>query len=470
MLEINDLLIAAKQWIWSTPLLALLVGTGLFFTIALRGVQFRYLTYAFKEAVRRRASDKESAGDISHFEALMTSLAGTIGTGNIVGVATAICLGGLGSLFWMWVTALLCMATKYAESLLAVKYRTVDDRGEMIGGPMQYMERGLGPKAVWMASIFAFCGVFAALSTGNLVQVNAIAETAQAIGNLPPIATGFLVATMTALVIIGGVKSVGHVAGVIVPVMALLYLAGGCTIIMLHWREVPDAFVLILSSAFNGQAAIGGFSGATIAMAVQMGVARSVFTNEAGLGLSSIAAAAAKTDSPARQGLINMTGTLLSTVVICTVTGLVLAVTNIYTAIGPDGNLLSPALMAFYAFDDGLPGGNWIVSIGLILFAFSTIIAWAYYGEKCCEYLLGTKSVLIYRILFSVAVIPGAVLKLDTVWHLADIANGLMAYPNLIALLGLWRVIKKETDDFSKDLTIEESSKALGIREHIKSI
>lgn len=450
--QFNELLIYIKQWIWSAPLLALLVGTGLFFTVALRGVQFRYLSLAFKEALKRDSGNK-NVGDISHFESLMTSLAGTIGTGNIVGVATAICLGGLGSLFWMWVTALLCMATKYAESLLAVKYRSIDDKGEMIGGPMQYIEKGLGANWRWLASSFAFFGAIAALFTGNLVQVNAIAETAFAIGSLPPIATGVLVSILTALVIVGGVKSIGHVSGVVVPLMALLYLAGSFAIILLHWQELPAAIALIFSSAFNGQAAIGGFSGATVAMAIQMGVARSVFTNEAGLGLSSIAAAAAKTNSPARQGLINMTGTLISTVFICTITGLVLAVTNIYSSKGLDGELLSPALMAFYAFDEGIPGGNWIVSLGLILFAFTTIIAWAYYGEKCCEYLFGTKSVVAYRLLFSLIIIPGSILKLETVWHLADITNGLMAYPNLIALLGLWRVVKNETELFTEQQT-----------------
>jgi len=456
MEEINTLLIAIKQGIWSTPLLALLVGTGLFFTIALRAVQFRYLGRAFKEAIK--CPKGNNAGDISHFEALMTSLAGTIGTGNIVGVATAICIGGLGSLFWMWITALLSMATKYVESLLAVKYRTVDSRGEMCGGPMQYIERGLGPKWRWMASLFALCGTIAALFTGNLVQVNAIVETAQQMGGLPPLLSGILVAILTALVIIGGVKSVGSIAGVIVPVMALLYLTGGCAIILLHWEALPQAFSLIFSTAFNGQAAVGGFSGATVAMALQMGVARSVFTNEAGLGLSSIAAAAAKTNSAARQGLINMTGTLLSTVVICTVTGLVLAVTNVYTSMGADGKPLSPALMAFFAFDDSLPGGDWVVSTGLILFAFSTIIAWAYYGEKCCEYLWGSRSVMAYRVLFALVTIPGAILKLDTVWHLADIANGLMTYPNLIALMGLWRVAVKETALFSEQIALEQGA------------
>jgi AGCS family alanine or glycine:cation symporter len=455
MLQFNELLIAIKQLIWSTPLLLLLVGTGLFFTIALKGVQFRYLATAFREALRSEKSQESAGGDISHFEALMTSLAGTIGTGNVVGVATAICMGGLGSLFWMWLTALLCMATKYAESLLAVKYRTVDERGEMIGGPMQYIERGLGPRWKWMACFFAASGALAALFTGNLVQVNAITETAAAIGNLPPLVTGLLTTILTALVIIGGVKSIGQVSGVVVPLMALLYLGGSVAVISIHWQEVPEALSLIFSSAFSGQAALGGFSGATVAMALQMGVARSVFTNEAGLGLSSIAAAAARTNSPAKQGLINMTGTLISTVVICTITGLVLAVTHIYTAVGPNGHAYSPALMAFYAFDENLPGGNWIVCIGLMLFAFTTIIAWAYYGEKCCEYLFGTKSVSFYRIIFCLVIIPGSIMKLDTVWHLADITNGLMAYPNLLALMALWRVIKSETDLFIKDYAKE---------------
>ena len=433
-----------KNWIWGPPLLILLIGTGIYLTIILRGMQFRYLGYALKQAFFPQKYQAE--GDISPFESLMTSLAGAIGTGTIVGVATAISIGGLGSMFWMWVMAFLGMAIKYSESLLAVKYRILDARGEMMGGPMQYIEHGLGWK--WMAVLFAIFGTIAAIGTGNLVQVNSIAEAINSMWIIDPWISGLILSFLTGVVILGGVKSIGNVAGFLVPVMALFYLTAGLIIIVLHVDKLPTAFNLIILSAFQGQAALGGFAGATILMAIQMGVSRSVFSNEAGLGISSMAAAAAKTDNPGRQAMITMTGALISTVIVCSITGFVLAVTDVLGQTASSGRVLSGATMAIEAFSTALPGGRYIVASGLILFAFTTVIAWAYYGEKCFEYLLGEKSVFYYRILYTLIVIPGAALKMEMVWNLADIMNGLMAIPNLIALISLSGVILAETKSF----------------------
>ena len=354
MKSMDQFLSLLKDIIWSAPLLVFLIGTGAYLTIILKGVQFRYLGYAIKQVFARTRSS--SVGDISPFEALMTSLAGAIGTGTIVGVATGIAVGGLGSIFWMWVTAFVGMATKYAESLLAVKFRVQDQRGEMMGGPAQYIEKGLGWK--WMAFLFAMLGALGAITTGNLVQVNAIAEAVNHLKAVDPWWTGIVIAAITGIVIIGGVKSIGHVASVLVPIMALFYMACGLIIVVMHFDKIPEAFGLILTSAFSGQAATGGFLGASVMMAIQSGVARSVFSNEAGLGISSIAAAAAKTDSPGRQGMITMTGALISTVLVCTVTGLVLAVTGVHGATDETGEALNGAGMAFAAFGSTIVGGN----------------------------------------------------------------------------------------------------------------
>lgn len=452
-MEIDLFLLNIKNVIWSTPLLLLLLGTGVYLTVLLKGVQFRYLGYALKQVVA--PEHKNSTGDISHFESLMTTLAGAIGTGTIVGVATAITVGGLGSMFWMWVTAFLGMATKYAESLLAVKYRSLDENGEMIGGPMQYIEKGLGWK--WMAMLFAFFGVLAAFGTGNLVQVNAISESINHVWAVDPWITGIVLSIVTGLVIVGGVKSIGHVAGILVPIMALFYMAGGLVILFIHADQIPSALWLILQSAFTGQAAIGGFAGSSVMLAIQMGVSRSVFSNEAGLGISSIAAASAKTDSPGRQAMINMTGALISTVIVCSVTGLVLAVTGLLGSVDERGVALTGAPMAIAAFSKTIYGGEYIVSIGLILFAFSTVVAWALYGEKCAEYLFGIKGAYVYRVIYALIIIPGAALKMELAWLLADIMNGLMVIPNLIALIALSGVIVSETKLFIEVIKLEKT-------------
>lgn len=444
-----------RNFVWGPPLMLFLIGTGTYLTFILKGVQFRYLGYAFKQVFAEQK--KGSEGDISHFESLMTSLAGALGTGTIVGVATAIAVGGLGAMFWMWVTAFVGMATKYAESLLAVKYRVIDDRGEMMGGPMQYMERGLGWKG--MAMIFAFFATFAAIGTGNLVQVNAITETVHNVWGADPLWSGIVLSVVVGVVLLGGVKSIGHVAGVLVPFMALFYLAAGIYIIILHADHIPAAFGLIFSSAFTGQAAIGGFAGSTIMRAMQEGVARSIFSNEAGMGISSIAAGAAKTDTPCRQALITMTGALLSTVIVCTITGLVIAVTSVQGQISATGQALNGASLAIAAFNTSITGGNYIVSIGLILFAFTTVIAWGYYGEKCLEYLCGERSVIFYRSLFTLLVIPAGIAKMEIAWYIADIFNALMVIPNLIALIGLSGVIISETNLFLRQEDLEAYNK-----------
>lgn len=452
MEDVEILLSHIKGWIWGIPLLTLLMGTGVYLTFLIKGMQFRYLGYALKQVFSKQKKDAQ--GDISQFEALMTSVGGAIGTGTIVGVATSIALGGVGSLFWMWVTAIFGMATKYAENLLAVKYRSIDDRGEMIGGPMQYIEKGLGWK--WVAVLFAVFGSLGALSTGNLVQVNAIAEAVDSMVSIDHLALGVVLALVTGLIIVGGVQSIGHVAGILVPLMALCYILTGLVIIAMNYEKVPAAFASIFVSAFTGQAAMGGFAGSTIMMAMQTGVARSIFSNEAGLGISTIAAAAAKTDCPGRQAIINMTGALLSTIIVCTVSGLVLVLTGMLGQVNEAGQHINGAAMAISAFDNSIPGGAYIVSTGLILFAFTTIIAWAYYGEKCFEYLVGARFVWIYRVIFTLIVIPGAMLKMETVWELADIMNGLMTIPNLIAVIALSGVVVSETDSFLKVIEKEQ--------------
>lgn len=436
---------------WGIPLLALLFITGLYLTFLLKGVQFNYLGYAFKQIVaKKRAGSK---GDISAYDALMTSLAGAIGTGSIVGVATAISIGGFGSIFWMWVTALLGMATKYSESLLAVLYRQKDHRGEMIGGPMQYIELGAGWRP--LALVFAALASVAVIGTGNLVQVNSIADAAFSTLGLSPWFTGTVVALLTGLVLIGGIKSIGRFASWLVPFMSLFYFIGAFVVLMLHLDKLPGAIWMILEGAFSPSAAVGGIAGGSLILVIQMGVARSVFSNEAGLGVSSISAAAAVTDNPGRQAMINMTGALFSTIIICTMTALVIAVTGAYQVVDETGDNLSGAYMAIYAFGSTLTGGDFVVMVGLILFAYSTVVAWAYYGEKCIEYLFGERAITPYRLLYTLLIIPGSALEMELVWLIADVMNGLMVIPNLLALLKLSPVIKAETVRFLSVVDVE---------------
>lgn len=440
------------SWIWGPPLLILLTGIGIFFTIALKGIQFRYLGYALKIVFGKQST--EGRGDISHFESLMTALAATIGIGNIAGVATAFTVGGLGALFWMWITALLGMAIKYAEAILAVKYRTTDQRGEMCGGPMYFIEGALGWK--WLAYAFAVFGAIAAFGGGNMLQANSVSDVLATGFNINRWVSGLVLALLTGLTLIWGIKSIGKVAGFLVPFMAIFYVGGASIILVMHYDRIPQALVDIVTSAFTGQAAFGAFLGSSMLLSMQVGISRGLMTSEAGLGTASIAAAAAITDFPGRQALVSMTGSFLATIVLCSATGLVLAVTNVFGMTTPDGALLNGAPMTVAAFDSAFLGGGYVVTIGLILFAFTTLLGWAYYGEKCVEYLFGIKSVLIYRALFTLIIIPGAVLKLNIVWIISDIFNGLMAFPNLIALCALSGVVIKETKEFLEVLEEEK--------------
>lgn len=432
------------SWVWGAPLLVLLMGIGIYLTIALKGIQFRYLGYALKIVFGKQ--QKEGKGDISQFESLMTALAATIGIGNIAGVATAFTVGGLGALFWMWVTALLGMAIKYAEALLAVKYRTTDKRGEMCGGPMYFIEGALGWK--WLAYSFAIFGAIAAFGGGNMLQANSVADVMANMFSVDRWTSGIVLAALTGLTLIWGIKSIGKVAGFLVPFMAIFYVGGASIILAMNYDKIPQAIVDIVYSAFNGQAAFGGFLGSTMLLSMQVGISRGLMTSEAGLGTASIAAAAAITDLPGRQALVSMTGSFLATIVLCSATGLVLAVTNVFGMTTPDGALLNGAPMTVAAFQSSFAGGGYVVTIGLILFAFTTLLGWAYYGEKCMEYIFGVKSVIFYRALFTLIIIPGAVLKLDVVWIISDICNGLMAFPNLIALCALSGVVVRDTREF----------------------
>ena len=433
-----------NDWIWGTPLIVLLIVVGVLITVRTRGVQFRHLFYAHKLAFVRH--DDSAEGDISHFQALMTALAATIGIGSIAGVATAVASGGLGALFWMWVAAFFGMATKYGEAILAIKYRVVDENGEMCGGPMYYLERGLKSKG--LAVLFAVLAAITAIGTGNMVQANSVSSAVQDLFGIDPLWSGIVLMIFTGGALLGGIKSIGKIAGVLVPAMAIFYIGGGLLIIFLKIQYVPDAFWLIVKSAFSGQAAVGGFLGATVMQAVQLGVSRSIFSSEAGLGSSPIAAAAARTDTPGRQALVSMSSVFITTGIVCTITGLVIAITGVLGDTNAAGQVLDGSALALHAFDAVLPAGGLIVTIALIPFAYSTILGWAYYGEKCVEYLFGVKMVKPYRIIFTLVVIPGAMLSLDIVWGFANMMNGLMALPNLIGLFLLSGVIARETTAF----------------------
>ncbi len=429
-----------NNFAWGPPMLILLVGTGFWLTIALRGLQFTKLGHALWLALVKRKEESDEPGDITHFQALMTALSATVGTGNIAGVATAIAVGGPGALFWMWITGLVGMATKYSEAVLAVKYREKDDRGEMCGGPMYYISKGLNMP--WLGTVFAVFAAAAAFGIGNMVQSNSVADAVETTFSIPPIATGIALMVLTAMVVLGGIKSIGRVTSILVPIMIVFYVLGASYIIFTHIAEVPAALAFIVKQAFNPTAATGGFAGATIMMAIRMGVARGVFSNESGLGSAPIAAAAAKTRNPVTQALVSMTQTFIDTIIVCTMTGLVLILTGLWSS-GDTG-----AELTTKAFAAGMPGGAYIVTIGIILFAYSTILGWCYYGEKSIEYLFGRKSILPFRVVFITAIGFGSVAKLSFVWNLSDTLNGLMAVPNLIGLLLLTPVVVSETKKY----------------------
>ncbi len=453
--SIISLLNNIDSYLWNYCLIILLCGLGLFLTVRLKGMQLRYLVYSLKLAFTRKDDDAE--GDISQFQSLMTALAATIGIGSIAGVATAIMAGGFGAIFWMWVIALVGMVTKFAEAILAVKYRVVDHRGEMCGGPMYYITQGLGWR--WLGVIFAIFGALSAFAGGNMTQSNSIAAAMQDLIGLSPVWCGILLMLCTSVVVLGGIKTIGKVSAYLVPMMALMYVIGGLIILIVHFDRIPASFMKIIGCAFTGQAAFGGFLGASIMAAVQMGVARGVSSNEAGLGSAPIAAAAAKTDVPGRQALISMTGVFLSSLVVCTITALVVAVTDVLGMVGADGRALNGATLVMQAFRSVIPGGGAIVAIGLVLFGYTTIIGWAYYGEKCVEFMAGEKTLKIYRLLFCCMVFFGAIMSFDIVWPLVDIMNGLMALPNLIGLFALSSIVVAEANSFFALLDREKTAK-----------
>ncbi|NGP59307.1 sodium:alanine symporter family protein [Paenibacillus thiaminolyticus] len=426
-----------NQFVWGPPLLILLVGTGIFLTIRLGLLQVLRLPMALKLIFTAK---NEGKGDVTSFGALATALAATIGTGNIVGVATAIQIGGPGALFWMWLAAFFGMATKYAEGLLAVKFRKIDENGQVSGGPMYYIEQGLGAKFKPLAIYFAVSGVLVALlGIGTLPQVNAIVSSSQTSLGIPVAVTAGVVTLAIALVTIGGLKSIARVTTKVVPAMAIIYVAASVIVLITFADKIPNALSLVFQSAFSPAAAGGGFLGATVMMAIRNGIARGVFSNESGLGSAPIAAAAAKVKWPAEQGLVSMTGTFIDTIIICTLTGLTLIVTGAWNG------MAEGAAMTQAAFDAAMPFGSIILTICLMLFAFTTILGWNYYGERCIVYLFGVRAILPYRIVFIAMVAAGAFIKLHAIYLLSDIVNGLMALPNLVALLGLSGVVVAET-------------------------
>lgn len=438
---------SASDFVWGPFLLIpLLLLTGLYLTIRLRGIQFTRLWHSLWLALVVR-KEAEAEGDISHFQALMTALAATVGTGNIVGVATAIAAGGPGALFWMWMTGLVGMATKFAEAVLSVKYRTTDAHGRQAGGPMYYLSAGIqGGFGRFLGLAFALFAAVAAFGIGNMVQSNSMADSLEASFGFPVAVSGLVIALAAAAVILGGIRSIGRFTGVFVPVMIVAYLGGSGFILLRHLAEIPVALGLIFESAFSGSAAVGGFAGAAVREAIRFGVARGIFSNESGLGSAGIAAAAAQTRVPVRQALVSMTQTFIDTLVVCSFTGLALIVTGAWQS-GENG-----APLTQLAFQQGLGGewGGWVVTIALTLFAFSTILGWSYYGEKSMEYLLGPRSVMPYRALFVIATFFGAIRSLDFVWTVSDLMNGLMALPNLIGLVLLSGVIVREVAEYRR--------------------
>lgn len=514
--QLMQLISLIRDYVWGVPLLVLLVGTGIYLTILLKGIQVTKLMHSLYLGLIKRKEDSDQPGDISHFQALMTALSATVGTGNIAGVATAITVGGPGALFWMWITGLFGMATKYSEAVLAVKYRKVDENGTMSGGPMYYIEKGLNMR--WLGILFAIFAAVAAFGIGDMVQSNSVAEALNLSFNFPNVYTGLILMVLTVLVIIGGIKSIGRVTGWLVPIMIIFYFVSALLILIIQIDKLPAVFVLIFKSAFSGHAAEGGFLGATVMLTIRWGVSRGVFSNESGLGSSPIAAAAAITKHPVTQALVSMTQTFIDTLVICTMTGLVIIVSGLWTS----EPLVTGAKLTSKAFSATLPSISWlpanygglIVSIGLVLFAYSTILGWSYYGEKAIEYLteigptvrsfiaylliivliapffivqnipegriilsvflifiyiwiyyrVRTKIgkpdlktiITLYRGAFGAYVLIGTVAQLNLVWLLADVFNGLMAFPNLIGLIGLSGVVAKVTKEYFDAKNVEE--------------
>lgn len=438
-----DVISTVNAWAWGPVMLVLLLGTGVYLSLGLRFLTLRKIPLALRLLLQGR--EGKGHGDISPFSALMTSLSATIGTGNIAGVATAVALGGPGALFWMWITALVGMATKYAEAVCAVRFREQDEKGNYSGGPMYYIRNGLHRRWHWLAYAFALFGSLAGFGIANTVQSNSVSQVLHDAFSIPPAVTGVILMLMVGAVVLGGIRRISAVASYLVPIMATGYVLLALLIILIHAADVPAAIATIVSSAMTGSAAVGGFAGATVWAALRFGVARGIFSNEAGLGSAPIAHAAAKTGRPVQQGMIAMLGTFIDTLVVCSMTGLVIVIMDVI----PSG--VSGASLTSMAFEQAFPGGQYIVTLGLCLFAFTTMIGWSFYGERCVVFLVGARGILPFRLAWVLAVPVGTVVHLDLVWLVADTLNAFMAIPNLIALVLLGPLVFKMSRDYFAD-------------------
>ena len=463
---ISDTLVKVDDFVWGPVMLVLLVGTGIFLTIRLKFRPWRNLGFAIKSTLSKEArTTKRGEGDVSPFSALTTALAATIGTGNIVGVATAMVSGGPGALVWMWISACFGLTSKFSECMLAIKYREVNEKGEMSGGPMYTMKKGFKNKKIgaFLGMLFAVFAVIASFGIGNMTQANSISESLKSTFNFDEKIVGVVLTVLALVIIVGGIKTISKVSSIVVPLMAIFYIIAGLIVVVMNIQNLPSGIVMIFKMAFSSQAVAGGGAGvitAGVMNAMRYGVARGVFSNEAGMGSAAITASAATTDDPVRQGYINMTGTVWDTIVVCTITGLCIASSGVLGTVGDDGKLVQGAALTILAFKSALGEvGAILVTIGIALFAFSTILGWEYHGEKAFEYIFGThKYNMAYRIIFSLVVFVGATTTLQVVWNFSDIANALMAIPNLICLLVMSKVIAKEVERFQPILDKEKKA------------
>ena len=463
---ISDTLVKVDDFVWGPVMLVLLVGTGIFLTIRLKFRPWKNLGFAIKSTLSKEArTTKRGEGDVSPFSALTTALAATIGTGNIVGVATAMVSGGPGALVWMWISACFGLTSKFSECMLAIKYREVNEKGEMSGGPMYTMKKGFKNKKIgaFLGMLFAVFAVIASFGIGNMTQANSISESLKSTFNFDEKIVGVVLTVLALVIIVGGIKTISKVSSIVVPLMAIFYIIAGLIVVVMNIQNLPSGIVMIFKMAFSSQAVAGGGAGvmtAGVMNAMRYGVARGVFSNEAGMGSAAITASAATTDDPVRQGYINMTGTFWDTIVVCTITGLCIASSGVLGTVGDDGELVQGAALTILAFKSALGEvGAILVTIGIALFAFSTILGWEYHGEKAFEYIFGThKYNMAYRIIFSLVVFVGATTTLQVVWNFSDIANALMAIPNLICLLVMSKVIAKEVERFQPILDKEKKA------------
>lgn len=449
MEALESFISSVNALVWGPPMLVMILGVGLFLSIGLKLMPVLKLRAGFRLMWKGRTGP-ESDGEIPPYQALMTALSATVGTGNIAGVATAVFLGGPGALFWMWLTALVGMATKYSEAVLAVRFREVDERGAHVGGPMYYIRNGLGKKWAWLGVLFAIFAAVAAFGIGNTVQANSVADVLESNFNLPHWVTGLILMILVGLVLVGGIKRIGHVASALVPFMAVAYVLIGLVVLAINANELPAAIAMVFTHAFSPVAAEGGFAGAAVWAAIRFGVARGIFSNEAGLGSAPIAHAAAQTKNPINQGMVAMLGTFIDTIIVCSITGLVIISSGAWTS-GETG-----ASLTSLAFETGLPGfGNYVVAISLAIFAFTTIIGWSFYGERCIEFLFGVKAIVPYRVVWILAIPVGATINLGLIWLIADTLNAMMALPNLVALLLLSPVVFRLTrEHFEKERSL----------------